>query len=100
VYNSCKFLDFRAAFPKYSILKVSEILRKAYTLKKIGTLPNLCPGEEPLRFRADLPNLKRFCSKSAECFLGSADPYETLKVLHPGTGSVKHLFFLECSWRS
>ncbi len=51
-----------------------------YTLKKIGTLPNL----------------KRFRSMSAECFLGSADSYETLKVLNLGTGSVKHLFFLEC----
>ncbi len=64
--------------------------------KKIGALPNLCPGEEPLRFRTDFPNLKRFRSKSAECFLGSENLYETLKVLPLGTGSVEYLFFLEC----
>ncbi len=50
-------------------------------------------GEEPLRFRTDLPNLKRFRMKSAKYVLGLADPYETSKVLPLDTGSVKNLFF-------
>jgi hypothetical protein len=68
-------------------------LIELYTLKKVGFLTNLYPGEEPLGFRTDLRNLKRFRSKSTECFLGSADPYETPKVLPLDTGSVKNLFF-------
>jgi hypothetical protein len=65
--------------------------------KKIVFLPNLYPGEEHLEFRTDLLNLKRFHSKSTECFLSSADPYETPNVLPLDTGSVKKPIFLECN---
>ncbi len=39
------------------------------TLKKIGLLPNLYPGEEHFRFRTGLPNLKRFSGSRPNLFL-------------------------------
>ena len=41
---------------------VGILLKKEvpYTLKKIGLLRNLCPGEEPLGFRSGFLNLKKF----------------------------------------
>jgi hypothetical protein len=39
-----------------------------YTPKKVGKLRNLCRGEEPLRLRMDLPNLKRFSKCSPISF--------------------------------
>jgi hypothetical protein len=40
----------------------------SYTLKQIGLLPNLCPGEERLKFRIDLPNLKKIGERLVEPF--------------------------------
>jgi len=37
-----------------------EVMVEVYTLKEIGSLPNLYPEEEPSRFRMGFPNLKRF----------------------------------------
>ena len=52
--------------------------------------------EEPLRFSIGLPKLKGIGELFAEPFLGSVNPYETLKVLPLDTGLVMNLFFLEC----
>ena len=50
------------------------------------------PGEEPLRFRTDLLELKRFRREFTESIFSSAYLLETLKVLPLDTGSVKNLF--------
>ena len=67
--------------------------KHCYSLKKIGFLLNLYPGEEPLRFRTNMPNRKCIHLTPFETFLGLASLYETLKVLRLDTGSVKNLFF-------
>ncbi len=42
-----------------TIFNNNSIISCFYTLKKIDTLPNLYPGEEPLRSRADVRNPKK-----------------------------------------
>jgi len=49
--------------------------------------------EEPLRFSIGLPKLKGIGELFAEPFLGSVNPYETLKVLPLDIGLVMNLFF-------
>ncbi len=58
-----------------------------YTLKKRGVLPNLCPGEELFSVPYEISEPKKVRHFRTE----------PKKVLPLGTGSVKQLFFLECS---
>ena len=51
-----------------------------FSLKRIGFLLNMYPGEEPLRFRTNIPNRKCIQWTPFETFLGLARLYETLKV--------------------
>jgi hypothetical protein len=67
--------------------------------KKIGISLNLCPGEESLRFRTSVRNLKPISETLSESFLGFVRMYETLKDLPLGTGLVKYLIFLECNYK-
>ena len=60
-----------------------NIIQFSVHYKKIGTLRNLCPGEEPLRFRIDLTNLKRF-SKCSPIFFTLGKSIRNLKGSFPG----------------
>ncbi len=54
-----------------------------YTLKTIGILPNLHPGEEPLSFRTDIRNLKSI-SETSRILFGFRTSARDLKGSSPG----------------
>jgi hypothetical protein len=72
--------------------KISKKKAVVYS-KKIGILPNLHPGEEPLRYCTDIQNLKNISKTLLEYFLGFVHPHETLKVLLLSIGSIIYVLF-------
>jgi hypothetical protein len=93
-WNSIK--DYKSLQTFIGIYESLSAFTRVCTLKKIGVLPNLCPGEEPFWFRTELPNLKKLINFHTVLKRGSVIFYGTKKVLPLGTSSVKHLFCLEC----
>lgn len=58
----------------------------------MGFVPNLHSEKESLRFRTDLPTLKKFRNRCTEFIFGLAGLHETFKILSLNTGSIQNLF--------